>query len=131
MATEYVTLLVKRGSAEDWAGSTVPLQAGEWGYDQTNGVAKMGDGLNLWADLAVPVQASIDGQLPEDVRTALATNLADPTTPEGAVVAELIAAGGGGGESAPLAYDPDTGVYSVPAGSNITYDADSGAYTSN
>lgn len=47
-------LQAKRGSAADWAATTVPLLSGEWGYDETNGVAKIGDGGTLWPDLPVP-----------------------------------------------------------------------------
>lgn len=149
MATDYRTLVVKRGSADDWAASTVPLMSGEWGYDETNRVAKMGDGFNLWAqltavggDLPFDVETglylpgegapipSVDvdtQQLPDDVRARIASNLADPATPEGAALAEVIASSGGG--AAPLTYDATTGLYSVPDGSALTYDSASGLYT--
>lgn len=44
-------LQAKRGSAADWAATTVPLLSGEWGYDETNGIAKIGNGVSLWPDL--------------------------------------------------------------------------------
>jgi len=69
-------------------------------------------------------------QLPQTVRQRLAQNLTDPNTIEGAAVAEVVAAAGGGGGSA-LSYDPDSFVYSVPAGSTITYDPTTGSYSSN
>lgn len=47
-------LQAKRGSAADWAASTVPLLSGEWGYDETNRVTKVGDGSTLWNDLPIP-----------------------------------------------------------------------------
>jgi hypothetical protein len=133
MATEYATIVVKRGGADEWAGSAIPLASGEWGYDETNGVAKIGDGFSPWADLPIHLTASGDGELPPEVRARLAENLADPTTVEGAALADAIAAagGGGGGGAAPLAYDPQTGLYSVPDGSALTYDSASGLYTTN
>lgn len=130
MATQYATIVVRRGNAESWADSARPLEPGEWGYDDTSRVTKIGDGFSLWAELPIHLTASSDGELPQEVRARLAENLADPTTVEGAALADAIAAAGGGG-SAPLTYDSATGVYSVPAGSNITYDAATGAYTSN
>jgi hypothetical protein len=63
-------------------------------------------------------------QLPDIVRAAIAANLADPTTPEGAAVA---AAGGGGG--AGLTYDSTTGLYSVSDSSSLTYDPTTGLYS--
>ncbi|MCS6578268.1 hypothetical protein [Curtobacterium poinsettiae] len=131
MATQYATIVVRRGNAESWADSARPLEPGEWGYDETSRVTKIGDGFSLWSELPIHLTASSDGELPQEVRARLAENLADPTTVEGAALADAIAAGGGGGGSAPLAYDPATGAYSVPAGSNITYDSATGAYTSN
>jgi len=114
MATEYKTLVVKRGSAEDWAASTVPLQAGEWGLDQTNQVAKMGDGFSVWADLQSTVNVTADGQLPELTREAMARNLSDPATPEGAAIAELIE------------YDQDKEMYSTSAGTALLPGVDPG-----
>jgi len=131
MATQYATIVVRRGNAESWADSARPLEPGEWGYDDTSRVTKIGDGFSLWSELPIHLTASSDGELPQEVRARLAENLADPTTVEGAALADAIAAGGGVGGSAPLAYDPATGAYSVPAGSNITYDSATGAYTSN
>ncbi|WP_433953597.1 hypothetical protein [Curtobacterium flaccumfaciens] len=132
MATQYATIVVRRGNAESWADTTRPLEPGEWGYDDTSRVTKIGDGFSLWAELPIHLTASSDGELPAEVRARLAANLADPTTVEGAALADaIVAAGGGGGGPGPLTYDSATGVYSVPAGSNITYDAATGAYTSN
>ncbi|RPE75667.1 hypothetical protein EDF28_3612 [Curtobacterium sp. PhB137] len=131
MATDYATIVVRRGNADAWENSQRPLASGEWGYDETSRVIKIGDGYTLWSDLASAITAGVTGQLPDVVRTALAANLADPTTPEGAALAQAIASSGAGGGSAPLEYDPDTGVYSVPHGSSLTYDAATDAYSSN
>ncbi|MDF2895761.1 MAG: hypothetical protein K0Q46_2547 [Rhodococcus erythropolis] len=132
MATQYATIVVRRGNAESWADSARPLEPGEWGYDDTSRVTKIGDGFSLWAELPIHLTATGDGELPALVRSQLAANLANPATLEGAALAEVIAnSGGGGGGSAPLAYDSATGTYSAPAGSNIAYDANTGAYSSN
>lgn len=132
MATQYATIVVRRGNAESWADSTRPLEPGEWGYDDTSRVTKIGDGFSLWAELPIHLTASGDGELPAEVRARLAENLADPTTVEGAALADAIAAaGGGGGGAAPLAYDPESGLYTVPDGSALTYDSASGLYTTN
>ncbi|WIB69812.1 SGNH/GDSL hydrolase family protein [Curtobacterium sp. MCBD17_026] len=102
MATEYATLLVKRRDADAWASAALPLGSGEWGYDETNRVTKIGDGFTPWADLPEHLTAAGDGQLPDSVRSALAANLADPDTVEGAAVA---AAGAG------LPFDDESGLY--------------------
>ncbi|MCS6565603.1 hypothetical protein NYS48_09785 [Curtobacterium flaccumfaciens pv. flaccumfaciens] len=130
MATQYATIVVRRGNAESWADSARPLEPGEWGYD-TSRVTKIGDGFSLWSELPIHLTASSDGELPQEVRARLAENLADPTTVEGAALVEAIAAAGGGGGSAPLSYDAQTGLYSVPDGSALTYDSASGLYTTN
>ena len=51
MAQLNVELIVRKGTAEEWAGSSYVLKAGEWGYDTTNKIAKIGDGTSLWAAL--------------------------------------------------------------------------------
>lgn len=130
MATDYRTIVVRRGNTEAWQDSARPLAAGEWGYDETSRIVKIGDGFTLWGDLPTFMLASPSGELPEQIRSKLAANLADPTTVEGAALAEVIANSGGGG-TAPLAYDPQTGLYSVPDGSALTYESASGLYTTN
>lgn len=102
MATQYATIVVRRGNAESWADSARPLEPGEWGYDDTSRVTKIGDGFSLWSELPIHLTASSDGELPQEVRARLAENLADPTTVEGAAVA----AGGAG-----LTIDPESGLY--------------------
>lgn len=77
------------------------------------------------------IVASVDAetqQLPDVVRAVIAANLSDQSTPEGAALAALIGSGGGGSS---LAYDPASGLYSVPAGSALTYDSASGLYKTN
>lgn len=131
MATQLATIQMKRGNADEWSNTKGILAEGEWGLNTTTGEVKMGDGTSLWSDLPVTLLADAGGQLPDVVRGALAQNLSDPATPEGAALAEVIANSGGGGSATPLTYDPATGAYSVPAGSSITYDASTGAYSSN
>jgi|GEM_PF-4310084 len=112
MATDYRNILVKRGSADQWAASTLPLMSGEWGLDETNRIVKMGDGFNVWADLPAVGEAEllfdpetglyaptsgdpipsvdVDHQMPSAVRERLAANLSDPATPEGLAAAAII-----------------------------------------
>lgn len=98
MATQYATIVVRRGNAESWADSTRPLEPGEWGYDDTSRVTKIGDGFSLWSELPIHLTATADGNLPSDVRARLAENLADPETPEGAVVSSTVGKQGPPGE---------------------------------
>lgn len=51
MAQLNVELIVRKGTAEEWGSSSYVLKAGEWGYDTTNKIAKIGDGTSLWAAL--------------------------------------------------------------------------------
>jgi len=46
-----VTIRVRRGTATQWAARTTPLLSGEFGYDLTNKITKIGDGTTLWASL--------------------------------------------------------------------------------
>ncbi|WP_159573169.1 hypothetical protein [Curtobacterium sp. 18060] len=91
MATDYATIVVRRGNADAWENSQRPLASGEWGYDETSRVIKIGDGYTMWPDLASAITAGVTGQLPDDVREALAANLADPETAEGAAIATTAA----------------------------------------
>lgn len=51
MAQLNVELIVRQGTAEEWGGSSYVLKSGEWGYDTTNKIIKIGDGTSLWAAL--------------------------------------------------------------------------------
>jgi len=46
-----VTIRVRRGTATQWAARTTPLLTGEFGYDTTNKIIKIGDGTSLWSIL--------------------------------------------------------------------------------
>ena len=46
-----VTIRIKRGTATQWEARTTPLLAGEFGYDLTNKIVKIGDGTTLWSSL--------------------------------------------------------------------------------
>jgi hypothetical protein len=115
MATQYATIVVRRGNAESWADSARPLEPGEWGYDETSRVTKIGDGFSLWAELPIFMTATATGDLPTQVRSQLAANLGDPGTLEGAAIAEAVAAGGG---SAPA--DPGYDIVILAGQSNMS-----------
>lgn len=51
MAELNITLLVRKGTTEEWASSQYVLKMGEWGLDTTTGVYKMGNGTDLWSAL--------------------------------------------------------------------------------
>lgn len=53
MAQLNVELIVRKGTAAEWAASTYVLKAGEFGYDTTNKIVKMGDGTSTWANATV------------------------------------------------------------------------------
>lgn len=46
-----VTLKVRQDTAANWASKNSVLFAGEFGYDTTNKVLKIGDGTTAWANL--------------------------------------------------------------------------------
>lgn len=128
MATDYKRMQQRgRTEADLLTEDEVPL-AGELIVAADTGKTWPGDGVSTLT--ALPYYATVDaatGQLPDDVRATLADNFADPSTPEGAALAQLIGSGG----TAPLVYDPSTGLYTVPASSALSYDSASGLYTTN
>lgn len=56
MAQLNVELIVRKGTAQEWGSSDYILKAGEWGYDSTNKIVKIGDGTSAWSALAVANQ---------------------------------------------------------------------------
>lgn len=133
MGTEFKRMQSRgKTEAEILATDEVPLER-ELVVAPDTGRTWIGDGLSSVS--ALPYLPPVDGatnQLPAEVRSTIAANLGDPNTPEGAALAEAIAAGGGGGGgSSPLTYDGTTGLYTVPDGSSLTYDSASGLYTTN
>ena len=46
-----VTIRIKRGTATQWSTLTTPLLSGEFGYDVTNKIVKIGDGTTLCSSL--------------------------------------------------------------------------------
>ena len=53
MAQLNVELIVRKGTAAEWATSTYVLKAGEFGYDTTNKIVKIGDGTSTWTNATV------------------------------------------------------------------------------
>lgn len=53
MPMEQGRILFRTGTAAEWAsrGNSIVLAKGEPGYDSTNGVIKVGDGVHTWAEL--------------------------------------------------------------------------------
>ena len=49
--TLNVTLIMRNDTAANWASKNSVLSAGEFGYDTTNKVLKIGDGTTAWANL--------------------------------------------------------------------------------
>lgn len=89
MATDYATIVVRRGNADAWENSQRPLASGEWGYDETSRQMKMGDGFSLWPELPAAVTATGSGQLPSAVREAMAAEIKDPSSTEGAALRSI------------------------------------------
>ncbi len=58
--TLKTTLLARRDTATNWEGSSYILKAGEFGYDTTNGIFKVGDGAKLWSALPFANQVQIE-----------------------------------------------------------------------
>ncbi|MBF4613737.1 hypothetical protein [Curtobacterium sp. VKM Ac-1376] len=108
--TQDAALQMRRKSAEFWEASSTALLSGEWGYDETNRVVKIGDGYSLWSDLPVFMTATATGDLPAQIREQLAANLGDPSTPEGAAVAD---------SAAGIPFNAATGLYTPASGRPI------------
>ena len=51
MAQLNVELIVRKGTAAEWAASEYVLKAGEFGYSTDDKVVKMGDGVSKWSAL--------------------------------------------------------------------------------
>lgn len=51
MAEEIKIIRVKRGTTAQWEDEAAPLMAGEWGYDETTGKVKIGDGSTAFVSL--------------------------------------------------------------------------------
>lgn len=47
-----VTIKVRQDTAANWTSKNPTLSAGEFGYDTTNKILKIGDGTTAWASLA-------------------------------------------------------------------------------
>lgn len=62
----------RRGTASEWAAaSTVVLGAGEPGYDITNDILKIGNGVDVWADLtSIITQQDVDNAISSIVDAA-------------------------------------------------------------
>ena len=43
---------VRKGSFDDWANANPVLASGEPGFQFTNNILKIGDGINTWSDLS-------------------------------------------------------------------------------
>lgn len=65
---------VRRGTASQWSTANPVLSSGEFGYDTTNKVLKIGDGSTAWASLAEA------GLSEADIQDLINTSLADYAT---------------------------------------------------
>jgi hypothetical protein len=45
-------ITLRKGTASEWAGANPTLALGEPGYDSTNGILKIGDGITAWSGLS-------------------------------------------------------------------------------
>lgn len=54
MATRKITgtIQIRQDAAENWESKNPVLASGEFGFDTTNNILKIGDGVTAWADLA-------------------------------------------------------------------------------
>ena len=51
MASSITKIQVRRDTGANWTVSTVKLASGEFGYDTTNDILKIGNDSDVWADL--------------------------------------------------------------------------------
>lgn len=68
----------RKGTASEWAGSSQPLASGEPGFDITNNILKIGNGIDTWSNLknivSISGDATIAGNLNLDGLKVAATN---------------------------------------------------------
>lgn len=53
------TIQFRKGLGSEWTSTNPVLASGEPGYDLTNSILKIGDGINTWTDLPSPVASEI------------------------------------------------------------------------
>lgn len=58
----------RRGTAAEFAATNPVLKSGEWGYDTTNKVVKIGDGVTPWTSLAGPFASDTYTRAQADAR---------------------------------------------------------------
>lgn len=63
---------VKRGTATQWSTANPVLADGEWGYDTTNGIVKIGNGSTAWSSLATALVVAASYQPLDSDLTAIA-----------------------------------------------------------
>lgn len=54
------SIQVRKGSSSEWSSSNTVLSSGELGYDLTNNILKIGDGVTAWNDLTNHKHSSSD-----------------------------------------------------------------------
>ena len=59
MTTLNVELIARRGTTAEWGASDSILKAGEFGYDTTLSVLKVGDGVSKWSQLPVHLKGNL------------------------------------------------------------------------
>lgn len=72
-----VTIRVKRGTDTQWAARTIPLLSGEFGYDITNKIVKIGDGTTLWSSLPTIGTGGGGSLTTEQIQDIIHTTLTD------------------------------------------------------
>lgn len=60
MTTTFERRYERRDTAANWASANPVLASGEWGYDSTNKIAKIGDGTTAWNSLPVGNSGVVD-----------------------------------------------------------------------
>jgi len=115
-----IKLQIRRGTAANWTGANPTLLPGEIGFETDTGNLKVGDGTNVWSDLAYqfPYLTGARNHAPEDITTLVIDQTNDrvgigTNTPQAKVHIE---------DASPVIRLKDTGAaaYSVIDADNTT-----------
>jgi hypothetical protein len=58
---------IRKGTASAWTSANPVLASGEPGYDLTNSILKIGDGVSNWVSLSGIGSTSVGGSIPVNV----------------------------------------------------------------
>jgi hypothetical protein len=127
-------ITLRKGTASEWASANPTLALGEPGYDSTNRIVKIGDGITAWSGLSnhnhtssniTDFNSSVSGLLP--VKSIVAGSNITISSSSGTYTINSTASGGGGSSSTSvLEYGNVSNFPASGVGSTIYISTDNG-----